>query len=188
MRKTRTACGLALAAVALAWSASATAHTISFGSVNAGTPGTVTIWMGSYHGTLLQGSLTIGGNSYAFDQLTFSKPAGLIDGTNNFFASGSAVAGEFTNPTDPFPGLPVNGWQGVTVSGLSAGLQPYSISGMTSANWADWNTGLSNWTGSITIPGSSIGVPEPASMLLASLGLLGLAAGGRRRRPATAAA
>ncbi len=173
---------ISLAVIGLMAVGGASAHTIAIGSVNAGAPGSVTIWMGSYHGTLLQGSLTIGGSSYAFNQLTGALPSGLTFGTNTFYASGNGTLGEYNSSTSP-TSLGINGWQGVTVTGLSAGTQLYTISGMTSANWADWNTGQSNWTGSIFIPDSSVaGIPEPASLALVAASLLGLGMTRRRRQ------
>lgn len=183
MKVSKFVMGLALSAVALAVSTSASAHTVSLGSINAGAPGTVSIWLGSYHtGAPNEGSLTIGGNTYAFNLLSAVLPTGLVDGVNNFYApnSGGAV-GQYDQAVNNT--LTVTQWQGVTVAGLVAGLQPYTISGMNTVNFSDWNSSTPNWTGSVNIPGSSVNaVPEPTSVALLALGLLGL--GFSRRRQA----
>jgi hypothetical protein len=175
MKTLKTLIGFALTATAMA----ASAHTVAMGSVNAGAPGAVTIWMGTYsHGTPSNlGSLTIGGSTVAFNLLTTGMPAGLVLGTNYFFAPYSGGAqGQYDQPTNTMSGTGAEPtqWQGVTVTGLSAGLQAYSITGMTTAQWADWSSGQSNWTGSVFIPGSSVNVPEPTTFALAGLALLGL--------------
>lgn len=175
MKISKNALGVALSAAILAMSGAASAHTISLGSLNAGAPGSVTIWLGSYHtGAPNEGSLTIGGNTYAFNLLAASLPTGLIDGVNNFYAPnvGGAV-GQYDQATNG-TGLSVTRWQGVTVTGLSAGLQPYSITGMNTVNFSDWNSSTPNWTGSVFIPGSSVGAPEPTSIALVGLSLLAL--------------
>ncbi len=76
---------------------SARAHTISLGTYNAGSAGSVTVTLGTYnHGIGAEGAITLTSGPgippsvgpISFGSLTFSKPAALIDGTNNFFASG----------------------------------------------------------------------------------------------------
>ena len=181
MKISKNAFGFALSAVVLALSGAASAHTVSLGSINAGAPGSVTIWLGSYHtGAPNEGSLTIGGNTYAFNLLAASLPSGLVDGTNNFYAPNSGGAtGQYNQSTNNT--ITVTRWQGVTVTGLSAGLQPYTISGMNTVNFSDWNSSTPNWTGSVFIPGSSVGVPEPTSIALVGLSLLALGLSRRKQ-------
>ncbi len=180
MKISKNAFGLALSAAVLALSGTASAHTVSFGSVNAGAPGSVTIWLGSYHtGAPNEGSLTMGGNTYAFNLLAASLPTGLILGDNNFYASGTSTVGEYNSLNDPCCG--VSRWQGVTVAGLSAGFQSYTVSGMNTVNFSDWNSSTANWSGRIFIPGSSVGVPEPTSVALVGLSLLALGLSRRKQ-------
>ncbi|MGE0581537.1 MAG: PEP-CTERM sorting domain-containing protein [Steroidobacteraceae bacterium] len=172
-----------LAAGALLVSAPASAHTIALGTVNAGAPGSVTIWLGSYHtGAGNEGSLTLNGVTQAFNQISAVLPAGLVAGDNYFYAQPACClspAGQFDQLTN-LTGLAVTAWQGVTFTGLAAGIYTYSITGMFSVDWADWNSNTSNWTGRLVIPESSVGVPEPGTLALLGLGLFGL--GLMRRR------
>lgn len=72
----------------------------------------------------------------------------------------------------------------MTVGGLTAGDYSYSVTGMNTVNWSDWNTSTPNWTGMVNIPGSSAGVPEPASLALVAIGMLGLGFSRRKTRKA----
>lgn len=159
------------------------AHTIAIGSLNAGAPGSVTIWMGSYHtGAPNEGSLTLNGVTKAFDLLSNVLPTGLVEGTNYFYADTvSGATGDYDATTN-LTGLPATQWQGVTFTGLASGDYSYTISGMFSVDWADWNSGQSNWTARVNIPDSSVGtVPEPVGAALFGIGALALAAGRRRK-------
>lgn len=166
----------------LAAASTSQAHTISLGSVNAGAPGSVTIWLGSYHTDAPnEGALTLNGVTKAFDIVSDSLPTGLVTGTNYFFADTvSHTQGDFDSAVNSTC-CSVSRWQGVTFTGLMPGDYSYAISGMLSVDWADWNSDRSNWTGTVNIPTSSSGVPEPASAALFGLGFLGLAAARRRK-------
>ncbi len=166
---------------------SANAHTIAVSIFNAGAPGSVTIWLGSYHTTNVnEGSISVGtGPATAFNLFSSTTPAGAVLGTNVFFSSCTSYqgcpgdTGLFNNLTNN-TGQSINRWQGITLTGLSAGTQSYTISGMSTVNWQDWNTGSTNWTGQLTISNAAAGVPEPLTLALMGLGLAAL--GGSKRR------
>ena len=171
-------------------SGAASAHTVSIGTHNAGAPGSVTIWMGSYHiaTSALEGSISIdGGTAKSFAAMGFkqgTKPAQLVDGSNNFYAGASNNnGGEFDKPTNG-TGQTLRVWQGMTFSGLTAGFHTFQITGMNTVVWSNWNTNDPNWTGRIFIPGSSTQTPEPASLMLLGVGIAGFAAARRRRKSA----
>lgn len=186
-------------AAALATGA-ASAHAVSIGFSNAGS-GAVTVWLGTYQhgGHHLEGSLklagvmgtTYGPTTNAFSILTgdgvANKPAGLIDGTTNFYADWD---GNVPNtlplvPTEanfntgcPACG-PVNHWEGVTFSGLSAGDYQFTYVPIAfpSAEWDLLSTnmdGVFHLSGEVVNPGGG-GVPEPLTLSLMVMGLAGLA-------------
>ena len=109
--------GSAMAAMTVSPTA---AHTVSVGYVVTG-PGSVTFYYGTYHVNpgYTEGSISVSGpvsNTAGFTILTTTKPAGLIDGTNNFYSNGTSLVG-----TNPNPGLLPQAWQGVSFIGLPDG-------------------------------------------------------------------
>lgn len=162
------------------------AHTVAIGTVNAGAPGSVIIWMGSYHtGSSIEGTISLDGGAAisATSQVAtaaFGLPTGLVLGTNVFYASGGQ--GNF-NLSVPCPGCPgPTNWQGFLFTGLTAGNHNYAVAGMNTVVWSDWNSNRPNWTGVLNIPQGSVGVPEPGTLTLLGLGLLGLGLSRRRRQ------
>jgi hypothetical protein len=191
---------LSLAAALLLCANFATqAHTTVFGTVNAGVPGSVVFWMGGYHQHAgAEGSLSIGGSTVAFSSAVSTSndvpDPELVFGSNLFWAATSTLNGGTAASTGIFDSTtPVTSssnnnqllrWQSVLISGLTAGAQDYTISGMNGVNWADYNTGSSNWTGSIYIPSSSVSVSvsAPPALALFGLGLVGLGLMRRKTR------
>ncbi|MFT6559302.1 MAG: hypothetical protein ACJAYR_003185 [Sneathiella sp.] len=206
MKKTL-AC-IALAGALSAYSGLADAHTVALGYVPGVSVGEVTFWVGNYtHGSPgnvpNEGSLRLTGQNTTvygptttlFDLNTLVKPAGLVDGSNYFYASGNVGApgnplvGDFNVSYITACGAcgPVTGWQGVTISGLSAG--DYMFEFIEQLNptqdWTEWNDSLNN---TFTLREGDIGgsvIPLPAALPLygAGLGILGLL-GWRKRRKA----
>jgi hypothetical protein len=189
----------ALAVVAaLAAPQTAFAHAVSIGYENAGV-GSVEIWLGTYnHGPgTLEGSLNLVGvlgnpfpsTTLAFTDLTpngvANKPAGLIDGVTNFYSdwTGSVpnslpLVGSETpfNLGCPACG-PVQHWEGVTFTGLTAGSYQFTYVPLAipSEEWALLSTnmnGIFDLT-AVVIPPTP--TPEPASLLLLGTGLAALA-------------
>ena len=191
MRTTVSAFAIVFAAVG-----AAQAHVISIGFENAGA-GSVTFWTGSYHGSSNEGSLNLVGNNgnsfpsttQAFNLLTASKPAGLVDGTTNFFASGDmGGAGPLTNSNTlgSWPGA-ATAWQGVTFNGLTPGdyLFQYIPIAQPSLNWEPWNPQIGGSQQPLTLSGTVVtgtAVPEPSSIALFGIGMVGLVGYGWRRR------
>ncbi|MEH6526107.1 MAG: hypothetical protein V7723_08525 [Sneathiella sp.] len=200
-------------------SSSSQAHTVSIGFVPADNPGELTFWVGNYNhlgrpgNVPMEGSLRLTGvNGTLFDSVTeaFSlsqyngnggKPLGLVDGVNNFYASGS-VRG-----SGPLVGIfadsyikncnscgPVTGWQGVDISGLSAGDYMFSFieKARPTMDWTQWNKSLNNV---FSIEQTSLNgggplnisaVPLPAAFPLygAGITLLGIMGWRRKRKNA----
>ena len=169
------------------------AHTTVFGTTNAGTPGSVNFWMGTYHSGLRnEGSLTINGSTTAFNNAVVTANGVLPDpnlvfGDNLFWASGFGMEATPTevgvyNSTTPVDRTSLISWQSVLVTGLTAGgTYSYTISGMNTVHYADWNSGSANWTGTLFVPGTSVAVSEPAMLPLLALSVLGLVLGRRKR-------
>jgi hypothetical protein len=192
------------ALVSVSIAGAAFGHATSIGYENAGSPGAVTIWLGTYQhgGHHVEGSMNlvgVNGNPFpsttvAFSTLVNTKPSGLIDGTTNFYVQGGGglpnnlplVNTEASWLTD-FPTLPTNHWQGVTFNGLAAG--DYQFTWVPLANptqewspWASTMNGIFSLTGQVVNPNPT-GVPDNGSSLLMLGGVLtGLAALARRRR------
>lgn len=156
------------------------AHTISYGFENAG-PGSVTIWMGSYHtlfeanqdGQPNEGYLEIqgiNGNSFPltaldFDLATGTKPSGLV---YDYIDPGWSEASNTL-------------WQGVTFTAVQAGDYSFyfnpsaSLGGnpATSVVFAPWNTAVQ--TGTFTLTPDIVQAPDAGSSIaLLAFGLTGI--------------
>lgn len=174
----------------------ARAHTISIGFEPAG-PGSISFWYGSYHDydgvtELTEGSLTlvgINGNPFPSTTVPFTlhtgtKPAGLDDGTTNFYATN---AGPLAS-TDVDNIGPVTSWQGVTFTGLQAGDYQFTYVPIASpsAHWDPWNDGILSNT--VTISGALLGeatsIPtlSPTALILLSIAVALVGIGLSRRR------
>jgi len=181
----------------------AEAHTISIGSENAG-PSSVSFWIGNYtHANVpgnvpLERSMQLEGilgtlfapTVMAFDMdtniNTAGKPAGLVDGSTNFYVTGALsqpgqpLSGSIANFLSTCPACgPVTGWQGVTFAGLIPGDYQFTYIPIAfpAADWTPFNDSLNN---TLTLTGPVVGTPEPATLLFLSGGLLGLALQRRR--------
>ncbi|MBI1204381.1 MAG: autotransporter domain-containing protein [Rhodopseudomonas sp.] len=133
---------VSVAAIVAAQIEAASAHTVSIGYAFAG-PGAVTFWYGSYHAdaTFNEANLQLTStNGYYllkdYDLLSAIKPAGLVDGVNNFYSNsaGTALVGtaEAVSSTDGSGGAfdpatqSVVNWQGVTMTGLRPGTYTFT--------------------------------------------------------------
>lgn len=179
-------------AVVLGLGSRAYGHATSIGYANAGA-GSVTIWLGTYEhgGHHLEGSMNlvgVGGNPFpsttvAFTLLTGTgpgfKPAGLVDGVNNFFDPNGTGSSAPLVGVDPHLFGGVNHWQGATFTGLGAG--SYQFTWIPRVNpTAEWSILNPNMNGIFDLTGvvQPTGVPDGGSSLallgLAMVGIIGL--------------
>ncbi len=194
---------ICLVALPLAVAGYSYGHAISIGYANAG-PGSVTIWLGTYstgHAALAnEGSLSLAGvlgNPFPLTQVAFNqvagvgvglKPAGLVDGTTNFYipnisdpnaALVNTEAG--FNASCPACG-PVDRWQGVTFAGLTAG--SYQFTWIPAANpTAQWDILNNNMNGIFDLRGvvNPTGAPDGGAAAALFGGALALLAVALRR-------
>ena len=174
----------------------AAAHTTSLGYVPGTTAGSVTFYTGSYsHGgtPVNEGIATLVGVSVVYNQsVAFNippvstKPAGLVDGTNNFFW-GPLVGSTYPFPVSVDPVLfgGVVWWQGVTFTGLVPGTYTITCGNNcgVSAQWQSLNAGAGetvtvNLTGSVIGGGGGPAADIPTvsewGLILSALLLLGM--------------
>ncbi|HEY4294117.1 autotransporter-associated beta strand repeat-containing protein [Luteibacter sp.] len=154
----RAALGVALAVCGMPF---ASAHTISVGYTNGGSGG-LTFWYGTYHDSdeanHFEGQFQlIGPNGYEelvdFTQLVSSRPDGLEDGVNNFYASG--MTGTTLTPTNQSGNPDAKTWQGVSFTGLLPGVYTYIY--VPSATPSDaWNPYEPVLTNTLTITGADL--------------------------------
>jgi len=109
-----------------------------------------------------------------------NQPAGLIDGVTNFYPSTAlGVPGPLTGNPAIWEGFcpacgPVNHWQGVNFSGLSAGIYKFTYVPILNptAEWDPWNDSLNgtfDLSGVVNPTGG--GAPEPATIAFVLSGL-----------------
>ena len=120
----------AASALLLGVPSAALAHTNSIGYVGDGQGG-VTFWYGSWHSgtTFNEGELKLegaNGTSYTttitqFNLIQGTTPNGLLPGTNYFQSDGTQLVPYADGANGEGGGSPSYTWQGLTVSGLSAG-------------------------------------------------------------------
>ena len=143
-------------------------HSTSWGYESAGA-GALYIWSGTYNhstpfapeGRVLltpvgppPGTPLVG----TFDFMTTTRPAGLIDGVNQFYAGDTGLL-----PTNSLDGRTQTNWQRATVSGLTAGNYTFSYdpTSMFSSNWRPRDDSISGGGGAfITISATILG-PDP---------------------------
>jgi hypothetical protein len=184
------------------------AHTMTIGYANAG-PGSVTFWFGSWHDLvppLFEGSMQLEGVAptvFAPTVVNFTlsagcnpgvancpnKPAGLVDGTTNFYSCASPPVGQTLCASDVDGNGPVNKWQGVTFNNLQAGTYRFTYLPIAnpSADWRPDNEAVR--TNVVTLSGSIVSGVEAAiptmsewAMILMGLLLAGSAMTVLRRR------
>ena len=125
----------------------ASAHSVSMGYVVV-SKGVVTIHYGGYHpGAGPEGDVTItriGGGYTATKPVaatTSTRPSGLVDGTNNFFAT-SCSGGSLSTAVI---------WQSATFTGVPSGQYTIQLTGSFTINWQPCNSNISSPTSIVVI-------------------------------------
>ena len=121
------------------------AHSVSVGYVTNGT-NSITIYYGSYHsgtsrpeGTVsLIGPVTL---SQVTTNVVATKPAGLIDGTNNFYA-GSCNGGSLGTPIV---------WESATFTNVPSGTYSIQLTGSFTINWQPCDASISSGAATFVI-------------------------------------
>lgn len=190
--------GTFAAVAAICAGGAASAHTTSLGYTPGASQGSVIIWSGHYNHSgfppPLEGVAYLTGVTLTYDSSAAytigpvdTKPAGLVDGTNNFFWGPNPYP--FPLSVDPHLFGGVVHWQGVQFSGLLPGTYDFGC-GTTCGDSDEWasltrvggQAGTVRFTlkaGDINLPG---GIPEPSTWALLILGFGGSGAMIRRRR------
>ena len=196
---------------ALALPGASFGHAVSIGYENAGVAGAVTIWLGTYstgHAAItnegsmkLEGALAtvFGPVTTAFNLLAGPgvafKPAGLVDGLTNFYAPNGTVGPPdnslpLVSSEAPFYAAcsacgPVDRWQGVTFSGLSAGDYQFTWIPIASPT-LQWDILNLNMNGIFRISEEVVNpTPEPVSLALLAVGLGALGFSRRKKAKVT---